>query len=104
MDKRSINEIRNDINIRMNKLGKLIIIRFITCTLSLTSLFISIYNFILIFWNVSKEENTVYSILLCVGFMILALIFIALYAIIINICTDIKRNIYNDKRLLKRLK
>jgi hypothetical protein len=103
MNDRSVNEIKHDINIRMSKLGKLILIRRIACVLSLTSLFISIYNFLLIFWDISNELSTLNNIRLCILFMIFSLIFIGLYAVIINSCTEIKRNIYNDRRILKRL-
>jgi len=102
MNNKSINEIQNDINISMIKLGKFIIIRSITFVLFLTNLFISIYNFILIFWDISKKEYN--SIILCIIFMILSLIFIALHVTIVNICLNIKRNIYNNKKLLNKIK
>lgn len=102
MNNKSINEIQNDINISMIKLGKFIIIRSITFILFLTNLFISIYNFIVIFWDISKKEYN--SIILRIIFMILSLIFIALHVTIVNICLNIKRNIYNNKKLLNKIK
>ena len=104
MNNRSITEIKEDINSRMKTLGKLIIVRYITCILSITSAIISMYNFVLIFWKVGKENDAINVGGLCILFMIISLVFIALYAIIINICTELKRKIYNDKRILKRLK
>ena len=103
MDNRSMKEIKEDINSKMNKLGKLVVAKMIMAALSFISLIIAIINFLLIGYEAGTKSGAVKVVALCMLFMVFSIIFIASYALIDSVCNETKRIIYNDKRVLKRL-
>ena len=97
---RSVKDIKADIRKNMKTLGKLTIIKRISCTVSIICVFISIYYFTTLF---TDNDYIIYTFTMMVTFMVISILFVILYAILTNICTERKRIIYNDKRILKRI-
>jgi len=97
---RSIQDIKETINKNMRTLGILIIARRIACTFSIGCALVSIYYFITLF---TVGEFILYTFEMIITFIIIAIIFIILYAVLITLSQDFKRRIYNDKKILKKL-
>ena len=97
---RSVKDIKADIQKNMKTLGILTIIRRIGCAISIICVFISIYYFITLF---TIGDYIIYTFTMMMTFMVIAILFIILYAILTTICTERKRRIYNDKRILRRI-
>jgi hypothetical protein len=96
----SVPHIKESINNDMQRLGLLTIIRKLCCTFSLASVFIAIYYFLKIFWAEELNESVIIAILIFMG---IAIVFIIFYTILVNVCDDIKRRIYNNKRRLRKI-
>lgn len=98
---RSISEIKNNIDTNMIKLGKLIAIKRAVYIIAIIMILVSIHFFrcILITENIHLDSR----IFLVLLFMVLTMIFIDISIIISYKCRDLKRSIYKDKQILKKI-